>query len=353
MQGDDEDSMDEHVGDGVEWLPYLSDEPSRKARAVLDLLEDGEQELYPGCLGFSKLSFLVRLYHIKCMCRVSDKTFCLILELLGNAFQHAKILKTLHDAKRIIRKLGIEYKKIYACPNDCMLYQGSNQDLSRCKQCGASSKTAVDMLWHKRGTNSNGSLRHPRDGEAWKAFDRRYTDFSDNPRSNTYGGRACPTCNLDAETRRLTFSQKWCFMGHRRFLNHDHRYRQDWSRFDGKVEDRSLPFKMTGRDILRQLEGVLVSHGKVQAVSGKKRRGHQIVFQDESPWKKSSIFFDLPYWENNELRHNLDVMHIEKNVCDNIVFTMLNESGKSKHHLKARKDLQLMGIKHDMWPLEG
>ncbi|XP_057761056.1 uncharacterized protein LOC130981482 [Arachis stenosperma] len=306
-------------------------------------------------------------------------------------------------------------------------------------------------------------MRHPRDGEGWKSFDRRYTDFSGDPRNvrlalasdgfnpygnlsskysiwpvilipynlppwicmkqtnfilsmiipgpkmpgndidvylqplidelkllwagvdtydasekktfkmraalmwtisdfpglgnlsgwNTYGGRACPTCNLDAETRRLTFSQKWCYMGHRRFLNRDHRYRQDRSRFDGKVEDRSPPTKLTGRDVLRQLEGVPVSQGKVQAMGGKRRRGQQTVVQDESPWKKRSVFFDLPYWENNELRHNLDVMHIEKNVCDNIVFTMLNESGKSKDHLKARKDLQLMGIRQDMWPIEG
>ncbi|XP_020962389.1 uncharacterized protein LOC110264613 [Arachis ipaensis] len=43
-------------------------------------------------------------------------------------------------------------------------------------------------------------------------------------------------------------------------------------------------------------------------------------------------------------------MHIEKNVCDNIVFTIMNEKGKSKDHIKARRDLQLMGIKHDLWP---
>ena len=29
-------------------------------------------------------------------------------------------------------------------------------------------------------------------------------------------------------------------------------------------------------------------------------------------WKKRSIFFELPYWEHNLVRHNLDVMHIEK-----------------------------------------
>ncbi|KAL4305277.1 hypothetical protein AHAS_Ahas16G0062200 [Arachis hypogaea] len=138
LQSEDEDSMDGHAGDVADGLPYLSDKPSHEARAFQDLLKDGEQELNPGCSRFSKLSFLVRLYHIKCMCGVSNKAFGLILELLGDTFEHAQIPKTLHEAKRIIRKLGIEYKKIDACPNECMLYQGSDHDLSRCKQCGAS-----------------------------------------------------------------------------------------------------------------------------------------------------------------------------------------------------------------------
>ena len=30
-------------------------------------------------------------------------------------------------------------------------------------------------------------------------------------------------------------------------------------------------------------------------------------------WTKKSIFFDLPYWETLTIRHNLDVMYIEKN----------------------------------------
>jgi len=28
-------------------------------------------------------------------------------------------------------------------------------------------------------------------------------------------------------------------------------------------------------------------------------------------WNKRTIFWDLPYWKGNLLRHNLDVMHIE------------------------------------------
>jgi len=50
---------------------------------------------------------------------------------------------------------------------------------------------------------------------------------------------------------------------------------------------------------------------------------------DEILWKKRSIFFYLP-WEHNLLRYNLDEMHIEKNVCDNLIGTLLNLDGKSK-----------------------
>ncbi|RYR28647.1 uncharacterized protein LOC107626859 isoform X1 [Arachis ipaensis] len=43
-------------------------------------------------------------------------------------------------------------------------------------------------------------------------------------------------------------------------------------------------------------------------------------------------------------------MHIEKNICDNILYTLLNEKSKTKDNLNARKDLQDMGIRRDLWP---
>ena len=62
-------------------------------------------------------------------------------------------------------------------------------------------------------------------------------------------------------------------------------------------------------------------------------------------WKKKSIFFTLPYWEDHVLRHNLDMMHIEKNVVNNIIDTLLNLDGKTKDNLKTRQDLKDMGIR--------
>jgi len=56
-------------------------------------------------------------------------------------------------------------------------------------------------------------------------------------------------------------------------------------------------------------------------------------------WTKRSIFWDLPYWKDNLLRHNLDVMHIEKNFFDNVFNTVMDVKVKTKDNEKARLDV--------------
>ena len=48
------------------------------------------------------------------------------------------------------------------------------------------------------------------------------------------------------------------------------------------------------------------------------------------------------------MRHNLDVMHIEKNICDIIIGTLLNIEGKTKDTLKSRIDLTHLGTRQDL-----
>jgi hypothetical protein len=50
----------------------------------------------------------------------------------------------------------------------------------------------------------------------------------------------------------------------------------------------------------------------------------------ETTFRKRSVFFQLPYWETLLVRHNLDAMHIEKNVFDNIVNTLLDVDKKNQ-----------------------
>lgn len=60
--------------------------------------------------------------------------------------------------------------------------------------------------------------------------------------------------------------------------------------------------------------------------------------------EKHSIFFQLPYWKTLLVPHNLDVMHIEKNVFECVIGTMMSIDGKTKDSLNARIDLSEMGI---------
>ena len=46
-------------------------------------------------------------------------------------------------------------------------------------------------------------------------------------------------------------------------------------------------------------------------------------------------------------------MHIEKNVMDNILGTMLDIKGKTKDNLQARQDLQEMGLRPKLHPYIG
>jgi len=72
-------------------------------------------------------------------------------------------------------------------------------------------------------------------------------------------------------------------------------------------------------------------------VKGKRKRGDRYLVHQ---WKKRSLFYELPYWRHVLIRHNLDVMHIEKNICDNILGTLLDIPGKNKDSLNARLDLK-------------
>ena len=50
------------------------------------------------------------------------------------------------------------------------------------------------------------------------------------------------------------------------------------------------------------------------------------------------------------VRHCLDVMHIEKNVCNSIIGILLNIPDKTKYGVKSRLDLVEMGIREQLTP---
>ncbi|KAL2227583.1 UNVERIFIED_CONTAM: hypothetical protein Sindi_2117000 [Sesamum indicum] len=61
-------------------------------------------------------------------------------------------------------------------------------------------------------------------------------------------------------------------------------------------------------------------------------------YRNEHKWTKKSIFWDLKYWSTHMIRHNLDVMHIEKNVFD----TVMDIKKKMKDARNVWKDLNII-----------
>jgi len=58
----------------------------------------------------------------------------------------------------------------------------------------------------------------------------------------------------------------------------------------------------------------------------------------DTQWRKRIIFFKLSYWKDNLVRHNLDLMHIEKNVGE-ILLKWL-EALKQEVYDNAKEDIK-------------
>ncbi|XP_074377420.1 uncharacterized protein LOC141718947 [Apium graveolens] len=479
----------QNLGDGEE-------KPNVEAKKFYQHVKEGKQPLYPGCTKYSRLSFMIKLYHLKRIHGISESAFGELLSLMKDAFPNAHLPLSFNAAKSVIRDLGLDYQKIHACPNSCMLYWAENKDKDVCDTCGVSRwiiqekkgipdnndppklirKVPANVLryfplrprlqrlfmckefseimrWHAVGRKEDGKLRHPADAKAWKSMDACYPDFSseirnvrlgvaadgfnpfrsmnlshstwpivlvnynlppwlcmkqenlilstlisgpESPKNNidvymqplivelkslwnigvevyyaltdenfqlrasvlwtisdfpgyamfsgwsTKGKLACPVCNYETSSNYLKHSKKMCYMNHRKFLDSTHKWRLDKRIFNGEVEIGTNPQILSGTDIDELLSGFENQFGVKRKKKGK----------SDSSFKKKSLFFDLPYWCHNPLHHNLDPMHIEKNICDNILGTLLNIGGKTKDHVNARKDLQELGIRKPLHPVD-
>ena len=81
------------------------------------------------------------------------------------------------------------------------------------------------------------------------------------------------------------------------------------------------------------------------------KRGSKTKINGCTTGGRRVFFFELPYWSLLLISHNLDVMHIEKNICDSILGTLLQLEGKSKDSERARLDTEDMGIRKDQHPI--
>ena len=121
-----------------------------------------------------------------------------LLDLLAKLLSESnEIHVSMYEVKKTTSVLSLEYVKIHACPNDCILYRNEYKGLSECPSCGLSrwkkkdgsvdqyrkgvsakllwyfpiiprfkrmfqsSQTAKDLTWHVNKRVDDGKLRHP------------------------------------------------------------------------------------------------------------------------------------------------------------------------------------------------
>ncbi|XP_016512128.2 uncharacterized protein LOC107829176 [Nicotiana tabacum] len=217
----DGDNMN-NDGDGL-----FAEEPNLEAKGFYRILKDFEQPLYQDSK-ISKLSTLVKLLHIKSIGNWSNASFTMLLKMLKEDLlpDGSNLPDSYYEAKKAIRDLGLSYKKIDACMNDCMLYWKDDKSLESCKVYGASrwkedkrsgetkfksgkklpckilryfplkprlqrlfmcSKTSSLMRWHHDKKVNDGIMRHPADSIAWKTFDELHQSFASEPRNVRLG----------------------------------------------------------------------------------------------------------------------------------------------------------------------
>jgi hypothetical protein len=116
-----------------------------------------------------------------------------------------------------------------------------------------------------------------------------------------------------------------------------------WStkdQFNGNIKKRHPPLHLTGHEIYEMVKDVHVVLGKWKT-TGKDTEEYDIS-------KKQSIFWELPQWKDLDVHHSIDGMHIEKNVCESLLRTLLNTYGKTRDHGHARADLKKMWIRQEL-----
>ncbi|KAL6327729.1 hypothetical protein AAG906_024698 [Vitis piasezkii] len=339
------------------------------------LLEDAEKPLYPGCKNFTKLSALVKLYNLKGRYGWSDKSFSELLSLLGDM-----LLNELKDAS--------------SCPTcGASRWKVNRRGSKRVKD----PQNCKNLIWYAKVENLMEN-RHPSDSPSWKTCHfsddinphsslSRYScwpivmitynlppwlcmkrkfmmlsllisglyikgcsimDINDFPAYGNLSGCivkgyfACPICGPETYSHRLKHGRKNSFTSHRRFLPCNHPFRKHRKAFNGEQEFRSPPQPLSGEEILLKMNAICNSWGK--------REDMKIQCDLYQLLEEKSIFFELEYWRYLHVRHNLDVMHIEKNVCESIIGTLLNILWKTKDGLNSRLDLMDMGLRCELAP---
>ncbi|XP_010513121.1 PREDICTED: uncharacterized protein LOC104789069 [Camelina sativa] len=265
--------------------------------------------------------------------------------------------------------------------------------IPRLKRMFRSEDTAKDLRWHFNNKSTDGKMRHPVDSVTWDQMNEKYPSFAAEERNIRLG---LSTDGFNPFNMKNVNYSAWpvllvnynmppdkCMKEENIMLtllipgptqpgNNIDVYLEPLIEDLNHLWEKGEDFPVYGNLAGCKVKGIMGCPvcGKHTDINGRKRKmqdrvGSASYIDDESSeseeeeeqvdeeelsrWKKRSIFFKLEYWKEMLVMHNLDVMHVERNVAASLVSTMLH-SAKSKDGVNARKDMQLLGIRKDLHP---
>ncbi|XP_021762253.1 uncharacterized protein LOC110727027 [Chenopodium quinoa] len=232
-------------------------------------------------------------------------------------------------------------------------------------------------------------MAHPSDSAAWKHLDCRFTEFASEPRNvrlglctdgfepheelkllwevgaatydiskkqnfnlraaiqwtvsdfpaygmlsgwATAGNKACPHMEKSKAFWLEHGGKVSWFDCHRQFLPTDHPFRNIKTAFcRNKVEKGAPPHIMSGEELwecVKDLPKATDGPASIKRLKNEKKG-----------WFKQSTLWELPYWKHLLVRHNLDVMHIEKNFFDQLIHTVMDVKKLTCDTPSARNDI--------------
>ena len=88
---------------------------------------------------FTRLSAVLRLCNLKVENGWSNKSFTALFKLVKNMLpEDNELLNHMYKAKKIMHSMSMDYDKMHAYPNDCILYQKKYEYLENFLVCGRS-----------------------------------------------------------------------------------------------------------------------------------------------------------------------------------------------------------------------
>ena len=214
-----DDLMDAYMPDSPPPEPEALPEPEEAepaAKAFYEMLKAAKKPLYAGA-EISQLDAIARCLATKTQYNHTRDGFESNLRNTGAMLPKGHCLpKSLHETRRVMKGLNMDYIKIDCCGKGCVLFWKQFKDDKYCPKCKASryalvtgkdgkqkqsnkpvailrylpfikrlqrlylsEETAKQMTWHKYGKrfeDEDGKIKmgHPSDGTAWKNFDKSH-----------------------------------------------------------------------------------------------------------------------------------------------------------------------------------